>query len=186
MRIRHFSGRKAATSVHVLYFVIKVIFLVVAGLLIFFLIKGYINTSVDSFPVESELFAQRLLGSRSGISLQEPDTGRVIPGEIDYDRITSPGFSRELEEGLLSPNPISARIRIIPSSDFKEHVLYYHETDFLRAEVIFKSSANRGAGGMNYRSMTLPVNIYSSSKESRVRGIAIIEIAQPKSLPNIQ
>ncbi len=67
-------------------------FLIIAFFVIWLLIGLHIKTDVETFPVESDLAAIRII--YDSIAYQDPDTGRVYPGIVDLEKMRTSHLER--------------------------------------------------------------------------------------------
>lgn len=72
-------------------------FLIIAFFVIWLLIGLHIKTDVETFPVESDLAAIRII--YDSVAYQDPDTGRVYPGIVDLEKMQT----FHMEKAYLQP-----------------------------------------------------------------------------------
>jgi hypothetical protein len=91
--------RKAQESFSSLIVITWFIFLIIALMSVVFMVRKYVNYSVDSKPIDAEIFAQDLLLAKGGIIHSDNITGRNYPWVIDQDKFTLEIINKTMSYG---------------------------------------------------------------------------------------
>jgi hypothetical protein len=173
-------GKKGGIGEHVLELIPLLFVLTFVGLALFVLINKQINQSIESFPIESDVFFQRVMYAKGVISYEDPASGNVVSGVIDYERWKShPDILKaKLEQEIAYTHPISAKI-IINSSSKENLTLYYHQADHEKATV-FHTAGVGGIGSVYFDTKRVPVILRTSAGIEQA--LLTVEIALPRSI----
>ncbi len=181
-------GKKGVGEVDLLQLFLKIGIISLVFLGVIMILNKGLTLSVDSFPIEKDIFFHRLLYSKGGISYYDTDTGRVDAGIIDYDRISNnpKAFQKSLEDAISYAHPIGAMIKINgQSKNLDEIVLYYHKQDFEKA-MVYHGAGLIGKSSAYYDEKIIPILIRSDLNGIFEKGIMRIQVTMPKSLKLIQ
>lgn len=124
------------------------LFLVIAFSVVLLLIGLHIKTDVETFPVESDITAIRLL--YSALAYQDPDTGRIFPGIIDLDKFNT----AYLEKAIVMPAKYMP-IELV----FKDQKVYLDEENF---KDNWAARFVKGKGRININE----INIYTLARQT--------------------
>ncbi|MFH1510945.1 MAG: hypothetical protein ABIF10_04580 [Candidatus Woesearchaeota archaeon] len=143
---------KAQISHHMVIWILRIIFLIIVIATVSLLIYKYIQTEVNIFDVESNLFVYQFLYSKSGLSYYDSSTGEFNAGVIDC--------SSDLEDklkGFVSEN-VAARM-VLRSLEFEDYnTFYFNKRDFDNWFVVSKFQGPGAAKTLNKRLYVLCKN----------------------------
>lgn len=81
-----FNKKRGAISEHVILWIPKFIYLIIAFLSVIFLLRLVILTNIDASEAEARILTNRIFYSPNVISYYNPDIGRAYPGIIDFEK----------------------------------------------------------------------------------------------------
>jgi len=88
---------KKAIAFDFVAWIFRLIFMIIVVMVVVFLVSAYTDYSVDVFDIESDLYLQRILYSREGVSYYDKDINRLYPGIIEKDKFTQDILGGKLE-----------------------------------------------------------------------------------------
>lgn len=137
--------KKAEISDYMIAFIPRIIFIIIVLASIYLLINAYIKTEVNTFDAESNLFVQRLLYSKNGVSYKDKDTGQVYPGIIEISRC--PDFTEALAQSIhyYDSGHLAAKVTITNMRQEEICSFYYNRERFDQLTVLSKFSGGGGS-----------------------------------------
>ena len=81
-----FSKKRGQISEHLILWIPKFIFLIIAFLSVIFLLRMLIVNNIDASEAEARILANRIFYSPNVISYSDADTGRAYPGIVDFEK----------------------------------------------------------------------------------------------------
>ncbi|MBD3355096.1 hypothetical protein GF361_03875 [Candidatus Woesearchaeota archaeon] len=166
---------KKAQAFSMIWWIPRIIFLVIVISSVVFLTTMYLNTEKETWKTESELFIHRLIHSPNGISYYDPLTNRVYPGIIDLNNIRDLNtINRSIFYGENNKH-IGANISI------------YNQNNILLAQGIYNNQVYRriqekgilGIGGIDSKQKKLYILI--KDHKNYIPAFMEITIAVPRS-----
>jgi len=166
---------KKAQAFSMVWWIPRIIFLVIVLSSVIFLTTMYINTEKETWKTESELFIHRLIYSPNGISYYDPLTNRVYPGIIDLKKIKNTEIiNRSLFYGKDNKH-IGANISV------------YDKNDNLLAQGIYNEKVSKriqekgflGVGGIDSKQKKYYILI--KNKENYIPANMKITVVVPRS-----
>ena len=107
--------KKASISFQSLIWVFRIIFIIIMCFSVIFMIGAFISTHIDVFEAEADIFFQRLVHSKNGISYYDEEIDRLYSLVIDIDKIKSDSFEEELGKAIYygdENKQVGARIHV--------------------------------------------------------------------------
>jgi len=122
--------KNAALSGYMVSYIIKLLFLIVLVATTYFLVHTYVSQEVDSFSAETSLFVTGLLYSKEGLSVVDKNTGQVMPGVIDLNKISSLNLDESLK--ISDSRHLAARMVVQDLGGNTLATIYYNKLWFDR------------------------------------------------------
>lgn len=148
----------------------KLIFLSIAILVIVILTSLFILNRVQTDQLEVSVFFNRLMYSENALMYKDPDSGMIMFGVIDLEKLNSTNLERTIS--FPSDRLIAAKLSIGGKT------VYYHEEWFENYAPLGKVAWG-GAGGVDYVKKQFYIN-YIKDDEINT-GLLTIEIVRPRS-----
>jgi len=145
--------KTGTVSGHVVLWIPKFIYLIIAFLSVIFLLRILVVTQIDSAEAEARILINRLIYSPNDISYLDADTNRNYPGIIDYKKFISlENFPNELDTKTISygqyTNLIAAKLILKNSESNKEDVAFYNKENYEFWEPRILSTVKGGTGSV--------------------------------------
>lgn len=149
-------NKRGQISEEVFLSIPRFIFLIAILFTVVLLVKIFIITTVDISNVESNIFINRLLYSKNGLSYYEESLKRMYPGVIDLNKFrelanNNPNSLDNIAINYGSNNPmIAARITLTSPLNQNQNSLtvFYNKERFDRWEPRTLSTVKGGAGSV--------------------------------------
>ena len=175
-------NKRGNIAFNVLMWFFKIFFVIIVLFAVVLLIRSFIITELDIFNAEADIFVQKILMSRNGISYTDPDLDRVYPGIID--KVTFESFEIE---SLLNTSiyygkdnkKIAANITLKNDAGNTIRSIVYNKNQYHYWKVLLEASWISGPGGV--RSKTKQFNVLIKDQDSIQNGFLIIEVIIPNS-----
>ncbi|MBU1004282.1 MAG: hypothetical protein KJ561_00480, partial [Nanoarchaeota archaeon] len=74
-------------SFNVINHILEIIFIISVGVFVFFII--HFEKNIDTFPIESEILADRILYSNNGLWFYDENISRLYPGTIELNNFNN-------------------------------------------------------------------------------------------------
>ena len=81
-----FNKKRGVISEHLILWIPKFIYLIIAFLSVIFLLRLVILTDIDASEAEARILTNRMFYSPNAISYYDPDIGRSYSGIIDFEK----------------------------------------------------------------------------------------------------
>ena len=176
--------KRGIFAVHMLAWIMRILFLVVVMLAVVSLVRIYIITSVDSFDAESTLLIERLLYSPELITYTDHTIDRSYPMIIDLERFTSDDIEQQLMEAMDYGDKnqhIAAEIKLKDLENGRTYTKYYNKIGYENWHVLTRLKlANIGAGSARAMNATAYVLIRHDD-DTISRGNVQIRVVMPSS-----
>ena len=181
---RKIKGRKGDISFNTLKFLmLNVTFLFVATFALFLLLRGQLFTQIDIQGMEMEIFVQRLLYAKHGISYYDNQLQRLYPGKILLSTFNQGNFSEYIEPSIYysgTNNLIGAKMALYDSSGNKIEILgkdgkpaiggdiFYNKNFYQEKEVLYRAGSGfqKGRGGVVGSEHAISILIIDNGKET--------------------
>ncbi len=168
---------KRGDSFDLLYFIPKMIFLIVVMVLVIYLVSLFVTNSLDVREAQAKVFANKIYYSPNGISYYDSELGKTIPGTIDPKKITN--ITLENMMNYNSNSFVSGKVTLydfslntIASAKYKDDVY-----DVWSKMAALKAT---GEGGITRKSFMTYVN-YVDEKSTIQKGMLSVEVLLPGS-----
>jgi hypothetical protein len=174
MKTEKAFGSRADLSFNTLNFVIRLAFLVAITFFIFFMVRSQIITNVDVTDAESQIFVQRLLYAKDGVSYYDATLGRLYPGVIKLDTFNQDYFERNVQDAFYYGDDnriIGAKLSLFEADGSKiasrDYVVEYNKDFYDEKEVLYMAGEGflKGRGGVTGTTMKIPVIILDKEAE---------------------
>ena len=174
------TNKKANTTFEVVFWIPRIIFLVVLMFAIMILIRSFVTTIVESSELEANLFANRVLYSPNGISYADSDTHRIYPGIIDSAQLKSKIDGKLLDKSINYGKKnleIGAKFSLSYAGD---KVDFFYNEDFFKEQFkIADSGFTKGPGGA--KAYTKKYNVRVLKDNGIYNGLITMNIVIPNS-----
>jgi hypothetical protein len=168
-------NKKAQISDYMVFFIPRLIFLIIVVAAVSLLIHKFIQTEVDTFDAESSLFVQQLLYSKNALAKADNVTGQYYPGILDYSRIMQDDFEEQLEKALnYNTNHLAAKMTITDISK-EELVSFYYKKSSYENWIVLSQLKGPGAS----RSLTKKLYVILDQDGSQFEGFLEISVVMP-------
>ena len=167
-----------------LMWIIKIIFLVAVLFSLVFLVRSFIVTELDIFNAETDIFVQRILLSRNGVSYIDEDLDRLYPGIVDMDKFLSPDFEDILNHSIYFGEvnkKIASNITLLDEDGDTIRTVIYNPEYFFRWKEMLEAQWLRGPGGVGGKKKQFQVLIKSADSADLRPGLLIVEVVIPNS-----
>lgn len=174
-------NKKSTVSLEMTLWIPRLIFLVVVIFSIYLLIKLFITNKIDTFDVETSLFANSILFSKS-LNFFDGDTNRINIGTIDLQKFESENTWQKLESeiGYSNDKKIAARISLKNLDNGMNYNDVFYRKDFYeQKKVIADAGFTKGPGGA--KSSTKNFYVLIKDKDSISKGLSTIDVVMPNS-----
>lgn len=84
-------------SITYIQYFFKILFTIILMTAIVFLVSAYIKVDIDTIESEANIFYNRIIFAKGGISYYDSDLDKVYPGLIDINHFTDPDLPDKLE-----------------------------------------------------------------------------------------
>ena len=168
---------KKAVVFNVLMWFFKIFFLIIVLFSLVLLIRSFIITELDIFNAESDIFIQRILMSRTGISYYDKDVDRLYPGIIDIGRFTLPTIERILNESIYfgtENKKIAASLTLKNEIGTTIKTIIFNSDFYFTWEKMYKAQWLKGPGGINVKARKFEVLIKGTELKRGSLDIVVI------------
>ena len=176
--------KRGIFAVHMLGWIMRILFLVVVMLAVVTLVRTYIVTSVDSFDAESTLLVERILYSPGLIMYVDHTIDRPYPAIIELEKFTSADIEQRLMDAMNYGDKnqhIAAEIKLKDLKDGRSYTTYYNKFGYENWDVLTRLRiANIGAGSARAMESSAYVLIHHSD-DTFSRGNVQIRVVMPSS-----
>lgn len=164
-------NKKAQLTFNIGYWIPRILFLVVAFLAVFFLVRKFQLDLVDVSDLEADLMKYRLIYSRNSISYTDEITGRVYPGIITLDDFEQARIDRSMSFGNYS-RMMAMKLELLSLDGSPIKTTFYQKDWYLRTKPLV---GLKGPGGAKEHIYFFPVLIKDGEeKENAVLKISIV------------
>jgi len=175
-------NKKGDISFNTILWVPKIIFAIIVLFTIVLLIRSFIVTELDIFNAEADIFVQRILMSRNGISYIDPDLDRTYPGIIDENAFRSVDIDTILNTSIYygdTNKKIAANITLIRENGEFVRSIIYNPDYFYRWKELLRAHWVRGPGGV--RGKTKDIQVLIKEQDRLKNGMLKVEVIIPNS-----
>jgi hypothetical protein len=170
---------KKATTFNTLMWIFKIFFLVIVLFTVVLLVRSFIVTELDVFNAEADIFMQRVIMSRNGISYYDSDIDRLYPGIIDMTKF---GKLNEILNSSISygdeNSKIAANFILVDEKNTTVAAAVFNPYFYERWKQMLNAQWIKGPGGV--KSTTKQISVLIKGNELK-KGILITEIIIPNS-----
>ena len=149
-----FDKKARTISGHVILWIPKFIFLIIAFLSVIFLIRLLVLVNVDATEAEARVMANRIYYSPNAISFYDSQLGRAYPGIIDFEKfkkLQTPG-ANELDSRVLtygeSNSLIAAKLELKNLETNSDEMVFYNKENYDFWEPRILSTVTGGSGSV--------------------------------------
>lgn len=172
--------KKALHTMEIIFWIPRIIFLIIVMFALMFLLRHFIFTTVDISEVRATTFIHRSLYSPNGLSYLDEATGRIYTGIIDLEKFKD---STTLENSIFygeKNTEVAAKFELVDEETNKLHILYYNQDKYEDWKKFHKLGYTKGPGG--FRSYTKKFNVLiATPTQKRNRASLMIEVIIPNS-----
>ena len=162
------KSKNALISFAVVNHILEIIFIISVGVFVFFII--HFEKDIDTFPVESEIFADRILYSNSGLWYYDENISRLYPGILELDKFNN----KERMESSLNQTinygdenkRTAAELILEDSQGNKFGPIYYNEQKYKEWIEWYKAGVKKGAGARQGETRKIVVTIKKGNELS--------------------
>lgn len=169
--------RKASISFQTLIWIVRIIFIIIMCFSVVFMIGAFISTNIDVFEAEADIFFQRLIHSKNGLSYYDGEVGRLYPLVIDIEKLKSDSFKEELEKAVYygdENKQVGARIHVQDLEKKINYTLFYNKEFYNSKKVLVDAKLTEGPGGA--RAITREVSVLIKEGQNSRKGKLLVEV----------
>ncbi|MAG91445.1 hypothetical protein CMO83_02115 [Candidatus Woesearchaeota archaeon] len=147
-------NKKARTVMgHVILWIPKFIYLIIAFLSVIFLLGMLIVNNIDASKAEAKILMNRIFYSPNAISYLDSDIGRSYPGIIDFEKFqnldTEPNF---LDSQIITYGEnnglIAAKLTLENMDTSEESIIFYNKNNYEFWEPRILPTVEGGSGSV--------------------------------------
>src|SRR3989338_9900914 len=147
-----FNKKGLTISGHLIQWIPKFIYLVIAFLCVVFLIRFIVITNIDASEAEARILSNRIFFSPNIISYIDSETGRTFPGVIDFDKYSKMqniGIN-EMDTKTITYGQenrlIAAKLALLDMETNSESTIFYNKNNYNFWEPRILSTVEGGSG----------------------------------------
>lgn len=174
--------KKAITTFEMLIWIPRILFIIVIMFAIMALVRSYVTITLDTSEVEANIFANRIVYSKNGISYFDSELDRVYPGIIDVEKFNSQQTEKFLEKTIYYGEKnmeISAKLVLKDINKNREFSAFYNENFFKEQKKMVDAGFTQGPGGA--KGFAKKYNVLITEEGSLSSGILNIDVIIPNS-----
>ena len=145
---KFFRNKRAdLISFNVVFHIVEIVFMVVVGIFVFFII--HVERNIDTFDVESEILLNRILYSNNGLWLYDGGIDRLYPGMLMFETFND---KQKIEDSLNKTiyygidNKRAAAQLILNVDGSRYGPVYYNEQKYREWVEWYKAGVTKGIG----------------------------------------
>jgi hypothetical protein len=168
--------KKALISFNVAMWIPRIIFLTIVILSVVLLTIAYANKNIQTWQVESEIIAQRILFAPDGLAYHDPLSNRVYPGIIDVEKLNTTILEESIFYGKENKH-IGAKITLINKGTNQTIA------ETIYNNIVYQRIAERGflgRGGVDVKEKQF-YYVLAKNKEKLTPATAKITVVVPRS-----
>lgn len=176
------NDKKGITTFEMLIWIPRIIFIVVIMFAIMVLIRSYVTTTIDTSEVEANIFINRLIYSRNGISYFDLEINRVYPGVVDLSKFNSQQKEQFLEKTIyygIKNMEIGAKLVLKDIDKNSEFSAFYNEDFFKEQKKLVDAGFTQGPGGV--KGFVKKYNVLIREGSALSKGTLTIDVIIPNS-----
>lgn len=169
--------KKASISFQSLIWVFRIIFIIIMCFSVIFMIGAFISTHIDVFEAEADIFFQRLIHSKNGISYYNEEIDRLYPLVIDLDKLKSDSFKEEIEKSIYygdKNKQVGARIHVQDLEKKINLTLFYNKEFYNSKKVLVDAKLTEGPGGA--RAIVREISVLVKEGQDLRKGMLLVEV----------
>ena len=150
-----FSKKRGAISEHLILWIPKVIYLIIAFLSVIFLLRLLIVNNIDASEAEARILTNRIFYSPNAISYSDVDTGRAYPGIVDFEKYGKLQNSdvNEMDTKTIAYGQgnqlIAAKLTLQNLETNEQDIVFYNKENYEFWEPRILSTVVGGSGSVN-------------------------------------
>ena len=150
-----FNKKRGAISEHLVLWIPKFIYLIIAFLSVIFLLRLLIVNNIDTSGAEAIVLANRIFYSPNVISYSDADTGRAYPGIVDFEKYKKLQNvdANEIDTKTIAygqgNNLIAAKLTLQNFETNAQDVVFYNKENYEFWEPRILSTVVGGSGSVN-------------------------------------
>lgn len=142
------KSKRALESFEVVNHILEIIFIISVGVFVFFII--HFEKKIDTFPVESEILADRILYSNNGLWFYDENISRLYPGTLEFDNFNNKGkieqsLNKTMDYGDENKRA-AAELVLEDNTGLKFGPIYYNEQKYKEWIEWHKAGVKKGVG----------------------------------------
>ncbi|MBU1946459.1 MAG: hypothetical protein KKC54_05815 [Nanoarchaeota archaeon] len=135
-------------SFNVINHILEIIFIISVGVFVFFII--HFEKNIDTFPIESEILADRILYSNNGLWFYDENISRLYPGTIELNNFNNKekielSLAKTMDYGDENKRA-AAELILEDSTGSKFGPIYYNEQKYREWIEWYRAGVTKGAG----------------------------------------
>jgi len=160
------ANKKGDINFSVVNWIMAIIFTICVGVFVYYMVEGHLIKEVNVQDAEMEIFIQRLLYSRNGISYYDTQLNRLYPGIIAIENFNQDYADKNLEPAIFYGTEnrlIGAKMELLEKDGRKiENLVVKYNAEFYdEKEVLYRAGKGTtiGKGAVTGKELKVPVLI---------------------------
>jgi len=144
-----------------------------------FMIRAFISAHIDVFEAEADIFFQRLVHSKNGLSYYDEEIGRLYPLVIDIDKLKSDSFKEELEKAIYygdKNEQVGARIHVQDLEKKEDYTIFYNQKFFERKKEMISAGPGYTKGPGGARAIVRELSVLVKEGQNLRKGMLLVEV----------